>query len=78
MNLAAVWKLPVVVICENNLYGMSVPLSEASSVEDFSLRAARYGIPGHSIDRNNVLNVYESAAEAVARAGEEETRVYLQ
>ncbi len=68
INLGALWKLPVVFLCENNLYGMSVPLDEASSVRDISTRAVAYGIPGDSVDGNDLLAVRESVAKAVARA----------
>jgi len=68
INLAAVWKLPVIFICENNLFGISVPLSESTSVEDISVRAASYNIPGYSVDGNDVLAIDEVFSKAVARA----------
>jgi pyruvate dehydrogenase E1 component alpha subunit len=68
VNLAAVWKLPVVFLCENNLYGMSVPLAEASAVSDMSVRSAAYGIPGDSVDGNDVLAVRKSVQKAVNKA----------
>jgi TPP-dependent pyruvate/acetoin dehydrogenase alpha subunit len=68
MNLAAVWKLPVVFVCENNLYGISVPVREASVVDDFSKRASGYGMPGASVDGNKAWVVYEGVGEAVQRA----------
>jgi pyruvate dehydrogenase E1 component alpha subunit len=67
-NLAAVNKLPIVYICENNLYGMSVPFSKASSVQNIADRAAAYGIPGKVVDGNDVEAVYEAVKEAVDRA----------
>ena len=68
INLAAVWKLPVIFICENNLFGISVPLSESTSVEDISVRAASYNIPGYSVDGNDVLAIDEVFSKAVSRA----------
>ncbi len=68
INLAAVWKLPVIFICENNLFGISVPVSESTSVEDISVRAASYNIPGYTVDGNDVLAIDEVFAKAVARA----------
>jgi acetoin:2,6-dichlorophenolindophenol oxidoreductase subunit alpha len=72
INLASVWKLPIVFICENNGFGISVPLRESTSVKDISLRSAGYNIPGCSVDGNDVLAIYEAAAKALesARNGE--------
>jgi pyruvate dehydrogenase E1 component alpha subunit len=68
LNLAAVWKLPVVFICENNLFGITVPVSKSTSVKDIADRAAAYGIPGHIADGMDVLNVHEAVRKAVDRA----------
>lgn len=68
LNQAGVWKLPVIYVCENNLYGFSVPLSTASAVVDVADRVAGYGIPGIGVDGNDVLAVYEAAQAAVERA----------
>lgn len=68
INLAAVWKLPVIFICENNEYGISVPTWQSTSVENISDRAVGYGIPGYSIDGNDAYLVYETVAKAVERA----------
>jgi TPP-dependent pyruvate/acetoin dehydrogenase alpha subunit len=68
MNLAAVWKLPVVFLCENNGYALTTPVSVASSVDDFASRASAYGIPGTSVDGQDAVEVYGVVAEAVARA----------
>jgi len=68
INLAAVWKLPVIFICENNLFGISVPTTESTSVEDISVRATSYNIPGYTVDGNDVLAIDEVFAKAVARA----------
>lgn len=68
LNLAAVWKLPVVYVCENNLYGEFTPLAEATAVTQISRRAASYDIPGVTVDGNDVETVYEAASKAVQRA----------
>jgi len=72
LNMAAVWKLPVVYFCENNLYGATTPLAQSTSVNDIADRSAAYGIPGAVVDGQDAVAVYESVAEAVrrARAGE--------
>jgi len=72
MNFAAVRKLPVVFVCENNLYGASTPFHRVSALVDVADRAAAYGIPGHVVDGMDVLAVREAGAAAVAaaRAGE--------
>lgn len=72
LNLAALWKLPVIFVCENNLYGLSTPVHEAVSADHISDRAMAYGIPGMSIDGNDIIAVYTKMVEAVdrARAGE--------
>ena len=68
LNLASVWKLPVVFICDNNQYGMSMHRSKVMNIENISERAASYGIPGVTVDGNNVLDVYEAVLEAGERA----------
>jgi acetoin:2,6-dichlorophenolindophenol oxidoreductase subunit alpha len=68
VNMGAVWSLPVVYVVENNLYAASTPLKEAFAIEKLSDRAAAYGIPGVTIDGNDVLEVYRTAREAIARA----------
>jgi pyruvate dehydrogenase E1 component alpha subunit len=72
LNLAALWKLPVIFVCENNLYGLSTPVREAVSADHISDRAMAYGIPGMSIDGNDIIAVHAKMVEAVerARAGE--------
>jgi acetoin:2,6-dichlorophenolindophenol oxidoreductase subunit alpha len=66
LNMASTWKLPVVFICDNNQYGMSMHVSKVMNIQHISERAASYGIPGITVDGNDVLAVYE----AVAAAGE--------
>jgi TPP-dependent pyruvate/acetoin dehydrogenase alpha subunit len=68
MNMAAIWKLPVVFVCENNLYGASTPVSTAFPIAHIADRACAYGFPGVTVDGNDVLAVREAAAEAVERA----------
>jgi pyruvate dehydrogenase E1 component alpha subunit len=68
MNMAALWKLPVIFVVENNKYAVSTHVSQSCPVEDLSLRGAGYGIPGVRVDGFDVLAVYAAAVEAVARA----------
>src|SRR5581483_7066167 len=68
LNLAATWSLPVVFICENNLYAQFTPQSMHARVADLFGRAAGYGLPGLSVDGNDVLAVAEAAEAAVQRA----------
>ena len=68
VNLAAIWDLPVVFVCENNHYGMSMSVTEVSRLERVADRAAGYGIPGVTVDGNDVDAVHKAAAEAVAHA----------
>lgn len=77
LNIAALWKLPMLYVCENNYYGVNMSAAEAVSVEDVADRAAAYGIPGVVVDGNDVLAVYEVAEAAVkrARAGEGPTLI---
>lgn len=67
-NLAAIWKLPVVFVCENNGYGMSSSTELAFAIDTLAERGLGYGIPGHRIDGNNVSAVYEATEAAVERA----------
>jgi len=68
LNMASVWDLPAVFVVENNLYAASTSVKLSMKVEHVSERACAYGIPGVTIDGNDVLAVYEAAREAVARA----------
>ena len=68
INLASVWSLPVVFICENNLWAVSVPTSISLNTANIADRAAGYGIPGVVVDGMDALAVYEAAGEAVSRA----------
>jgi len=68
LNMAAIWSLPVVFVCENNLYAASTPVSVAFKIENIAARAAAYGMTGEITDGNDVLAVYEAAGRAIARA----------
>lgn len=68
LNLASVWNLPVVFVCENNKYGMSFSTAKSMKVERISDRAASYAMPGVTVDGNDVDAVYEAAKVAVDRA----------
>lgn len=68
VNMAALWKLPVIYIIENNQYAMSVAVSKASAVADLAARACAYGIPGIAVDGQDVLAVRAVVQEAVERA----------
>jgi TPP-dependent pyruvate/acetoin dehydrogenase alpha subunit len=68
MNMAAVLRLPVIFVCENNLYGASTPISQVVAIENVADRAPAYGIPGVIVDGNDVLAVAQVAGEAVGRA----------
>ncbi len=68
VNMAGLWKLPVVYVCENNLYGISVSQARHQAIADIAVRAAAYGMPGVVADGMDVLDVYEKVREAVDRA----------
>lgn len=68
LNMAAIWTLPVVYLCENNQYGMSMSVERAFPIEDIADRAAAYNMPGVAVDGNDVTAVYEATLEAVERA----------
>jgi len=68
LNLASLWKLPVIYLCENNQFGLSTPMSMSAAIDRFSKRAAAYSMPGETIDGNDVEAVYETTVRAVARA----------
>lgn len=68
LNLAAVWKLPVVFVCQNNQYGEYTPRMESMNVEEISVRAQAYGMPGITVNGNDPDAMFEAASEAVDRA----------
>lgn len=68
VNMASSWKLSVVYVIENNLWAISTRTSEVMNIANIADRAAAYGIPGITVDGNDVIAVYEAACEAIARA----------
>ena len=68
LNMASIWKLPVLFVCENNQFATEVPFAYASGIPDVGRRAANYGIPGFEVDGNDALEVFRVAGEATARA----------
>lgn len=68
LNMASIWDLPVVYLCENNQYAMSMPAQKAFKIPYISLRAAAYGMPGITVDGNDVLAVYDAVRQAAQRA----------
>lgn len=70
LNLAAVWRLPVVFVCENNLYAITVSVAKSLPIKDIADRSISYGIPGKIVDGMDVLAVYQVVKEAVDRARE--------
>jgi len=77
MNLAAVWKLPIIFVIENNQFASTTPLHDACSIDDICIRAAGYNMPGTAVDGNDVLAVRQATLEAVesARRGEGPTLI---
>jgi len=78
VNLASIWKLPTVYVIENNMYAETTPVSYAMNIPRIADRAAAYGIPGKTIDGNDVLAVYEAVGEAVARARRGEGPTFIE
>ena len=72
INMSAVWKLPVIFVCENNVYAMGTRQSTVMLVKNVADRAVAYGIPGVAVDGNDVLAVYEAARKAVEMARKDE------
>jgi len=68
LNMAAIWRLPVLFVCENNLYAMGTRISNVTAIENIADRASAYGMPGVIVDGNDVIEVYRAAKEAVDRA----------
>ncbi len=66
LNLASIWKLPVIYYCENNQYGMSMSAGRHMNIASIADRGAAYGLPSYSIDGNNAVEVYEKVREAAA------------
>ena len=78
LNMAALWKLPVVYLIENNRYGMGTALERASSINDIYMRAASYDMPRGFVDGQDVLAVRSSVLEAIQRARNESTPTLLE
>ena len=78
MNLAALWKLPVLFVCENNLYAMGTALSRSESQIDLTKKVAGYGIPTGHINGMNVLAVFDAARQAVAFVREQQSPFFLE
>ena len=68
LNLAGIWKLPVLFVCENNQFATEVPFAYAAGNPSVASRGAAYGMPGVEVDGNDVLAVHDAAGEAVERA----------
>lgn len=78
MNMAALWKLPVIFVCENNHYAISTRVDTATAMGTFYQRAAGYGVPGVRVNGNDVLEVYAAAKEAVERARRGEGPTFIE
>jgi len=68
LNMASIWNLPVIYLCENNQYAMSMAFEKAFKIEQISERAAAYGMPGETIDGNDVIAIYQAVQKAAKRA----------
>lgn len=68
LNMASIWNLPVIYLCENNQYAMSMPFARAFNVEYIAERAAAYGIPGLAVEGNDPIAVYSAISQAAERA----------
>jgi pyruvate dehydrogenase E1 component alpha subunit len=78
MNLAGVWKLPVIYVCENNQYAMTVSLEKSVAIKRLSARGAAYGFEGKTIDGNDVEAVYEAARAAAEKGRKGEGATFLE
>jgi pyruvate dehydrogenase E1 component alpha subunit len=78
LNMAKIWNLPIIYICENNQYGMGTDFRRVSSVTDFVVMGASYGIPGKQVNGMDVMEVYHDVSEAVARVRAESTPMFLE
>lgn len=68
LNLASVWKLPIIFVCENNQFAISVPTWQSTSVKDIGVRGEAYGMPGYTVDGNDVFSINEVMKKAIERA----------
>ncbi len=78
LNLAALWKLPVIFVCPNNGYAEHTSFAKSTAVEKLSIRAAGYGMPGYTVDGNDPVAMYQAVHAAVARAREGEGPTFLE
>jgi len=78
LNMAKIWNLPIVYICENNHYGMGTDFRRVSSVTDFAVMGSSYGIPGSQVNGMDVLEVHREVKAAAKRARSESTPVFLE
>src|SRR5271169_6249678 len=78
LNMAKIWNLPIIYICENNQYGMGTDFRRVSSVTDFVVMGHSYGIPGKQVNGMDVLEVYREVKEAAARVRTESTPIFLE
>jgi 2-oxoisovalerate dehydrogenase E1 component len=78
LNLASLWKLPIVYLCENNQYGLSTSMAESTAIDRLSKRAAGYSMPGLTIDGNDVEAVYLTVEEAIERARNGEGPTFIE
>jgi len=67
-NLASIWELPVIFVCENNLFAQTTPRTEHQKIKDVAVRASAYDMPAVTVDGNDVIEVYQASKEAVKRA----------
>jgi pyruvate dehydrogenase E1 component alpha subunit len=67
-NMAAIWNLPIVYLCENNQYAMSMPVQHAFAIENLSKRATGYGMAGVTVDGNDLMQVFSAVKDAAERA----------
>src|SRR5262249_59720600 len=68
MNLASLWKLPVIYLCEVNQYALATPIAQEFGIPDLATWARGYGMPAQKLDGQDVLAIYAAASEAVERA----------
>src|SRR5262245_66649351 len=68
LNIAAAWKLPMIYVCENNMWTAQTPAAATHALSDVALRAAGYGIPGLTGDGNDIFAVYQASHQAVVRS----------
>lgn len=78
MNLASIWKLPLVFVCENNFYAVNTPSNYAIAIDEIYKRAAAYSMPGMAVDGNDVVAVYEAAREVISRTRAGEGPIFVE